>query len=101
MKVSEIKKHLEINKHRQEIIDALLIAREHSDKIQTIKALSKDAREEIIEKFKFSSLQAQALIDIKKPIFLISEENITGEKENLRTIEAELKSSLSKNGALK
>ena len=69
MKASEIKKHLEINKQRQEIIDALLIARDHSDEIQTIKALSKDARAEIIEKFNFSSLQAQAVVDIKKPLF--------------------------------
>ena len=81
MKASEIKKQLEINKKRQEIIDALLIAREHSDEIQTIKALSKDVRAEIIEKFKFSGLQAQALIDIKKPLFLISAESIAGEIE--------------------
>ena len=56
MKASEIKKQLEINKKRQEIIDALLIAREHSDEIQTIKALSKDVRAEIIEKLRFSGL---------------------------------------------
>jgi len=94
MKASEIRKQLEINKKRQDIIDALLIARERSDEIQTIKALSKDAKAEIMEKFNFSALQAQALIDIKKPLFLLSKESIGDERENLRTIEAELKSSL-------
>ncbi len=96
MKASEIEKQLEINKKRQEIIDALLIAREHSDEIQTIKALSKDAKAEIIEKFHFSSLQAQAIIDIKKRLFLIPEESIAEERESLRTIEAKLKLSSSR-----
>lgn len=101
MKASEIKKQLDINKKRREIIDALLIARERSDEIQTIKALSKDAKSEIIQKFNFSGLQAQAIIDIKKPLFLISKESIVGERENLRAIEARLNLSLSRSWRIK
>ena len=101
MKASEIKKQLDINKKRREIIDALLIARERSDEIQTIKALSKDAKAEIIERFNFSGMQAQAIIDIKKPLFLITKESIVEERESLSAIETKLNLSLSRNWSIK
>ncbi len=46
----DIKKQLKINKHRHEIIDALLSVHKHSNLIQAIKALSSDAKNEIMWK---------------------------------------------------
>ncbi len=91
----DIKKQLKINKHRQEIIDALLSVHKHSNLIQAIKALSSDAKNEIMERFHLNSMQAAAIMDLKKPISDIPEEKILEEKANLEKIEIELKSCLS------
>lgn len=88
----DIKKELKINKNRQEIIEALSNLHEHSDLIEAIKDLSNDAKRELIERFKLSPLQAAAIMEIKKPLSKIPVDKILDEKDNLKKIEAELKS---------
>jgi len=95
MNTAETQKQLEINKNRQDIIDALLTVYDHSDLIQTIKTLSGDAKNEIMDRFQLNEVQATAIMDIKKPISDIPHKNILEEKENLKKIETELKANLS------
>ena len=95
MEISEIEKQLKINKNRQEIIDALLTLREHSDLVQSIKALSENPKQELMYRFNLNDIQASALIDLKRPIVDIPEEKIFEERKNLLSIEKELKFKIS------
>jgi len=95
MNSTDIEKQLEINKNRQDIIDALLMVYDHSDLIQTIKSLSGDAKKEIMDRFQLNEILATAIMDIKKPISDIPHKNILDEKENLERIEKEIKANLS------
>ncbi len=101
MKYNELKKDIEINKYRQEFLDALLRAKKHYNEIQVIKALSKNPKEDIIEKFKFTAFQAQELMDLKKPLPMIPDESITEEMASLKDIETDLKTTLSNNWCFK
>lgn len=78
------------NKYRQEIIDGLLKLHDHSDAVEVIKTLSPDPKNEIKERFKLTSMQAAAIMDLKKPLSSISKEKILEEKENLKSIEIQL-----------
>jgi hypothetical protein len=95
MEIDEVERQLRINKHRQEIIDALLLLREHSNLVQTIKALSVNPVQEFMDRFQLNRMQASALMDLRQPIFDIPKEKIIEEKLNLKKIEIELKSNLS------
>ena len=92
MNETDIQKQLKINKHRLEIIDALLRLYKHSNLIQTIKALSPNPKDEIMKRFELNHIQAAAIMDLRKPISLIAKEKILEEKRNLKKIETELKS---------
>lgn len=88
----DLNKQIDINKHRQEVIDALVILYEHSDLVEKIKRISLNPKKELSDIFGISVFQASAIMDLRKPLSMIPIEKILEEKENLKNIEIELKS---------
>ena len=64
MKDSDLKHKLKVNKHRIEIIDALLRLHNKSDLLITILTLSNDPKAEIMARFELNEVQASALLDL-------------------------------------
>lgn len=89
-----IEKELEINKERQHIISGLLKARRMANEIKEVLKNKTNAKKMLMNNYGFSSLQAQSIVDLRKPIDEIDEESIINEKDNLSRIESELKQKL-------
>jgi DNA gyrase/topoisomerase IV subunit A len=86
-----VEKDLKINFWRQHIMDGLSKARNNANEIKEILKNKNKTKTILIDKFGFSSQQAQSLMDLRKPIDEIDEESILNEQRDLRRIEAELK----------
>jgi DNA gyrase/topoisomerase IV subunit A len=73
---------LKIKRTRFEIMDGLLLARQHSSEIDSIKTRP-EVEKELIAAFGFTDRQIEAIMKIKKPFRSISEESIRGERQRL------------------
>ena len=89
-----IERNLEINLERQHIINGLLNARRNANEIKDILKSKKGAKKILVDQFGFSPLQAQSLMDIRKPVDEIDEESILKEQKDLMRIEKDLKQRL-------
>ena len=91
MDKSKLEKDIETNYWRQQIIEGLLRAKQYEKDIVKIISTGDDPEKCLIEKYSFSSIQAQSIIDLKRPLNEIDEANLLKEKMNLKNLEKEFK----------
>lgn len=77
------RKQLNINKNRQNIINALIIACQHCDEIMAIIKQSCKPQNSLKSTFSFSEEQAQAILELKVPLNQISEKQLSDERDRL------------------
>lgn len=82
---------LSINSARHQIMSGLLKALKNADIIDAILKKRDSAKKILTEKFGFSSMQAQSLLDLRKPLNEIDESKILQEITELERIKSELK----------
>lgn len=90
MNESTLEKEIKINFWRQHIVEGLLKAIKIADEIKE-ELKRNNGKAVLIEKYGFSPHQAQALMDLRKPIDEIDERPILSELRELKEIEEKLK----------
>jgi len=77
------RKQMVINIGRQKIMDSLITARQHYEKVNSIIAQSSEPRKSLMTAFSFSDDQAQAILELKVPLDQISEQLLHDERDRL------------------
>ena len=78
-----MEKQLRIQKARHHILDGLLVAIRNHEEVQQIQIDKNTAQQKLIDRFAFSIIQAQAIMDLRKPLVDIDPAEIIVEQEQI------------------